>query len=176
MGVCLLFLSVNLIQSEYTGLEFESIVSAYPSLIIISFHSSRLITVIKKYIPTNSALTNDSHHHTRHTVPTMQPMASRAPVENKSETDVIYVRKSNAKKAKIELESLGYLDKRYKMIPVANDANLIAIPIMGVCLSYLNERNDSNMDKSSFESFIVQVGRESVPFSSSLTGKLKQKR
>ena len=163
-------------QGECIGLAFESIVSAYPSLIIISFHSSRVITVRKKYIRTNSALTNDSHLLTRHTVPTMQPMASRAPIENISETNVIYVTKSNAKKAKIELESLGYLDKRYKMILVANDANLIAIPITRICLSYLNERNDSNMDKSSFESFIVQVGRESVPFSSSLTGKLKQKR
>ena len=155
-------------QGECIGLAFESIVSAYPSLIIISFHSSRVITVRKKYIRTNLAPTNDSHHLTRHTVPT--------PLENKSETNVVYVTKSNAKKAKIELESLGYLDKRYKMIPVANDANLIAIPIMGVCLSYLHERNDSNADNSSFESFIVQVGRESVPFSSSHTGKLKQKR
>ena len=150
------------------------------SLNVILFHSSRVITVRKKRICTKLAPTKKSNDLTGHTVSNIKPMDSHVQVENKTETNVIYVKKSNAKKAKIELESLGYLDKRYKMIPVANDANLIAIPITEVCYSYLHERNGNNKngstDMSSFESVIVQVGRESVPFSSSLIGKLKQKR
>ena len=149
------------------------------SLNVILFHSSRVITVRKKRICKKLAPRKKSNDLTGYPVSNIKPMDSQVPVENKTETNVIYVKKSNAKKAKIELESLGYLDKRYKMIPVANDSNIIAIPITEVCYSYLHERNDNNngsTDKSSFESVIVQVGRESVPFSSSLIGKLKQKR
>ena len=150
------------------------------SLNVILFHSSRVITVRKKRIDKKLAPTKKSNDLIGYPVSNIKPMDSQVPIENKTETNVIYVKKSNAKKAKIELESLGYLDKRYKMIPVANDSNLIAIPITEVCYSYLHERNDNNKngstDMSSFESVIVQVGRELVPFSSSLIGKLKQKR
>eukprot|EP00956_Cyclotella_meneghiniana_P003192 scaffold3926_cov26-Cyclotella_meneghiniana.AAC.4 len=136
-----------------------------------SYANSRVITVRKKRICKKLAPTKKNNDLTGYPVSNIKPMHSQVPVENKTETNVIYVKKSNAKKAKIELESLGYLDKRYKMIPVANDSNLIAIPITEVCYSYLHERNDNSngsTDKSSFEPVIVQVGRELVPCSSSL--------
>ena len=95
---------------------------------------------------------------------------------NQSETDVIYVEQSNAKKTKIELESLGYLDKRYKMI--ATDS-LIALPVTETYLSYRNMRKVQNMGndcKYAFENMIVKIGKETVPLSSSSMGRLKQKR
>jgi hypothetical protein len=101
------------------------------------------------------------------------------------EADVVYVSASNAKKVKVELESLEYLDKRYKMVKVVSgNANLIALPITDSCLSYLikkgnrSEASDGSGGESlfAFESLIVKTGRESVPLSSSSLGKLKQRR
>ncbi|KAL3803338.1 hypothetical protein HJC23_009302 [Cyclotella cryptica] len=102
------------------------------------------------------------------------------------EADVVYVSNSNAKKVKVELESLGYLDKRFKMVKVlADGTNLIAIPITDSCLSYLKRKGnrsdcgDGSQDNESaymFETLIVNTGRESVPLSSSSMGKLKQRR
>ena len=88
--------------------------------------------------------------------------------------DVIYVTKPNAKKVKVELESLGYLDKRFKMVPVASDKSLIALPITNACLLYLKRANKEPV--CSFEEIVTKIGKESVPLSSSSVGKLKQKR
>jgi hypothetical protein len=91
------------------------------------------------------------------------------------ETDVVYVSKSNAKKVKVELEALGYLDKSFKMIPVPNDKSLIALPVTDECLSYLQGTNDDQVEHP-FRRMILNVGTETVPPSSSAIGKSRQKR
>ena len=95
------------------------------------------------------------------------------PRSKKTETNVVYVFKPDAKKVKVELESLKLLDKQFKMIPV--DTNLIALPVTPECLSHLQQKRDDQSGHQ-FEDLIVKIGKESVPLSSSSMGKLKQRR
>lgn len=91
----------------------------------------------------------------------------------KTETNVIYVFKTDAKKVKVALESLKYLDSRFKMISV--DTNLVALPVTLECLSYMQQKKAGQYGQQ-FEDLVVRIGRESVPLSSSSMGKLKQRR
>lgn len=99
-----------------------------------------------------------------------------------SHANVIYVNAHNAKEAKTVLESLGFLDKRYKMVKIKHDDqddHLIAIPVTESFTDQSltdNERGiNSNDCISRLKQWIVRRGTEMVPFSSSSTGKMKQK-
>lgn len=100
------------------------------------------------------------------------------------EADVIYAAARHAKKLKNKLESLGFLDKRYKMVKLSDhDANnllmegvkvkenLIAIPVTNHCI----ETSDLT-SASIFTGLMVGRGKEMVPFSSSSMGKMKQQK
>ena len=114
------------------------------------------------------------------------------------QVDVIYVAARHAKEVKNELESLGFLDKRYKMVKVvrrdaSDDAdtsvttedgkcaeNLIAIPVTKQCVQQVSTETSSDLTSStlpnhSFERLVVGRGTEMVPFSSSSMGKMKQR-
>lgn len=99
-----------------------------------------------------------------------------------SQVDVIYVNAHNAKGAKIVLESLSFLDKRYKMVKAKaefddRDDELIAIPVTESCIDQLSADNTREDDCTSrLKRLIVRRGTETVPFSSSSMGKMKQKR
>jgi len=116
---------------------------------------------------------------------------------SKVQVNVIYVPANYAKEVKNELESLGFLDKRYKMIKVekmpldnadgggdvmAHDGkcvgNLIAVPVMN---QYIGQgvrtfTETAQQPKYSFEGLMVGRGVELVPFSSSAMGKMKQRK
>jgi hypothetical protein len=106
----------------------------------------------------------------------------RQPAATTSQADVIYVNAHNAKGAKNVLESLSFLDKRYKMVKAKEeyddrDDDLIAIPVTKSCLDQLSEYNTRDDDCTSrLKRLIVRRGTETVPFSSSSMGKMKQKR
>ncbi len=92
--------------------------------------------------------------------------------------DVIYVKAYNAKEAKNVLESLGLLNKRYKMVKVIldnRDDSLIAIPVTESFNDLSNTLRKVNC-ASRLKQFIVKIGTETVPFSSSSMGRMKQKR
>ena len=83
-----------------------------------------------------------------------------------TKTDVVLVEARRAKEVKNELDRLGFLDKRYKMVKV-EDSNLLAIPIT----------EQYNVESStSLKDMVVRVGKELLPFSSSYMSKIKQKR
>ena len=84
------------------------------------------------------------------------------------ECDVIYIDPRDANKVKTELETLGFLDKRYKMVAVDKDqGKLIALP--------LTKQYDQLAQHSySFSRLVVASGIEKVPLSSSSTAKMKQ--
>jgi hypothetical protein len=91
---------------------------------------------------------------------------------------VIYVNAKNAKEAKNALESLGLLNRRYKMIKVNHnnhDDNLIAIPVTESFSDLASAVREVNY-ASRLKQLIVKSGTETVPFSSSLMGRMKQKR
>ncbi|KAL3776942.1 hypothetical protein ACHAW5_009254 [Stephanodiscus triporus] len=99
-----------------------------------------------------------------------------------SHANVIYVNAHNAKDTKTVLESLGFLDKRYKMVKIKlddQDDQLIAIPVTESFIDQSFADNEgginSNDCTSRLKQWIVRRGTETVPFSSSLTGKMKQK-
>jgi len=116
---------------------------------------------------------------------------------SKVQVDVIYVPANYAKEVKNELESLCFLDKRYKMIkvekmPLDNTdgggdvityngkcvGNLIAVPVMK---QYIDQgvrtsTEAAQQPKYSFEGLMVGRGVELVPFSSSTIGKMKQRK
>jgi hypothetical protein len=99
-----------------------------------------------------------------------------------SQADVIYVNAHDAKGVKNVLESLRFLDKRYKMVKAkkydAQDDDLIAIPVTERCIDHLSADNprDDDCTTGRLKRWIVRRGTETVPFSSSWMGKIKQKR
>jgi len=106
----------------------------------------------------------------------MEPTETMVSSNNKQEkeitgktltkTDVVLVEARRAKEVKNELDRLGFLDKRYKMVKV-EDSNRLAIPIT----------EQFNVEASlSLKDMVVRVGLEMVPFSSSYMSKIKQKR
>ena len=103
-------------------------------------------------------------------------------VTTTSQADVIYVQRDNAKGAKNVLESLSFLDRRYKMVKATaiyhdRDDDLIAIPVTESCIDLLSADNTRDDDFTSrLKRLIVRRGTETVPFSSSSMGKMKQKR
>jgi len=106
----------------------------------------------------------------------MEPTETMVSSNNKQEkeitgktltkTDVVLVEARRAKEVKNELDRLGFLDKRYKMVKV-EDSNRLAIPI--------TEQFDVEASLS-LKDMVVRVGLEMVPFSSSYMSKIKQKR
>jgi len=106
----------------------------------------------------------------------MEPTETMVSSNNKQEkeitgktltkTDVVLVEARRAKEVKNELDRLGFLDKRYKMVKV-EDSNRLAIPFT----------EQFNVEASlSLKDMVVRVGLEMVPFSSSYMSKIKQKR
>ena len=90
--------------------------------------------------------------------------------------DVIYIAARHAKEVKNELELLGLLDKRYKMVKVDSISskeadgclgdradNLVAIPVTKQCTG-----------PETISRLVIGRGTEMVPFSSSSMGKMKQ--
>ena len=105
--------------------------------------------------------------------------------------DVLYVASCHAKKVKNELDSLGYFDKRYKMVKAAKEnvseegetfvENLIAIPVTQQCISYFTKVKQETssalrVTKTNliFVDLVVGLGTEKVPFSSSYIAKIRQ--
>ena len=105
----------------------------------------------------------------------------------KTLVDVVYVAARHAKEVKNELESLGYLDKRYKMVKVdrrpqaVDDGaegridHLIAIPVTNEAV-VTGPDNSTTSESKSFQSLLVGRGKVMVPFSSAATGRMKQKK
>lgn len=97
------------------------------------------------------------------------------------QTDVVYVSTSDAKEVKNALESLGYYDKRYKLVKVNLDGHInspvVAIPVTQECMNQFSADNSENpMLHDIQNTLIIRIGTEVVPLSSSLIGKLKQRR
>lgn len=97
--------------------------------------------------------------------------------------NVIYVKSCHAKIVKNELEQIGLLDKRYKMISVSKDE--IAIPILSNsqsssvddnnCTKINHDKDDKDDSMSSYPQWVIRYGTELVPYSSSYLGKMKNK-
>lgn len=81
------------------------------------------------------------------------------------EVDVVYVKSRQAKLVKNKLESLGFLEKRCKLVKVEQD--LIAVPVK-------EQFNIDGTRDETLSNLIIRSGREKVPFSSSAMSKLKQ--
>jgi len=110
------------------------------------------------------------------------------------QVDVIYVSARNAKGVKNELESLGFLDKRYKLIKVERTSsedvniatedkqsteNLIAIPVTKQCIEQVGETTNASSNETTpnmLEALVVGKGMEMVPYSSSSMSKMKQRK
>jgi hypothetical protein len=94
------------------------------------------------------------------------------------QTDVVYVSTSNAKEVKNALESLGYYDKRYKMVKVnLDDSPVVAIPVTQQCMHQFSaDRSENLLLHDIRNTLIIRIGSEVVPLSSSLIGKMKQRR
>ena len=141
-------------------------------------------------------------------IPLVTPEQSQHTIDGRDmvEVDVIYVPARNAKEIKNELESLNYLDKRYKLAKVERRApdthdgegrveNLIAVPITKRCVDQLADMA-TILDKTScpeaektamvtspqgpehcpFQRLMVGCGTERVPYSASSIGRMKQRR
>ena len=81
------------------------------------------------------------------------------------EVDVVYVKSRQAKLVKNKLESLGFLEKKCKLVKVEHD--LIAVPVK-------EKFNIDGTRDETLSNLIIRSGREKVPFSSSAMSKLKQ--
>ena len=81
------------------------------------------------------------------------------------EVDVVYVKSRQAKLVKNKLESLGFLEKKCKLVKVEHD--LIAVPVK-------EKFNIDGARDETLSNLIIRSGREKVPFSSSAMSKLKQ--
>lgn len=96
-------------------------------------------------------------------------------------TDVVYVSTSNAKELKNALESLGYYDKRYKLVKVNLDGHVdspvVGIPVTQQCMYQFSADNAENLLLHDLRNtLIIRIGTEVVRLSSSLIGKMKQRR
>lgn len=160
-----------------------------------SYARSYLINVTQAKCDKTPPQPSQNHSETRQQSTSLSATLNDLPSKtiNGVQVDVIYVAAHHAKTVKTELESLNFLDKRYKMIKVDNTkssgvsleaencvGNLIAIP---VTKQYSNRvvRTDSLSNptswmrpNNSFETLVVGRGTEVVPFSSSSMGKMKQ--
>ncbi|KAL7546409.1 hypothetical protein ACHAWF_010789 [Thalassiosira exigua] len=108
------------------------------------------------------------------------------------QTDVVYVAAPNAKRAKGALESLGFLDKRYKMVKAdyclrltdndadrinGNHAANVAIPITKRCVEKLEgETTSDDLVSVTLRNLSLRFGTEEVPYSASSIAKMKQRR
>ena len=115
------------------------------------------------------------------------PTDAKKVQEQQQPANVIYVKSCHAKTVKNELEQIGLLDKRYKMISVSNDE--IAIPILSNSQSSIVDDNCSNRNRNhdkdddggkddsmpSYQQWVLRYGTELVPFSSSYLGRMKNK-
>lgn len=81
-----------------------------------------------------------------------------------TQVNVVYVEARLAREVKHELDQLGLLEKRYKLVKA--DDNLIAIPVTDT---------EACSNNNSLKSLIVRVGTEMAPFSSSSMSKMKQR-
>lgn len=99
---------------------------------------------------------------------------------NRIVTDVIYVAPKDAKAVRLELEKLGYFDSRYKLVKVELSNNevekkvVIGLPITQHCKSlYLSEGKEGLSQR--MDNFVIGLGEEQVPFSSSQMSKMANK-
>ncbi|KAL7517675.1 hypothetical protein ACHAWX_002582 [Stephanocyclus meneghinianus] len=192
LGVCVHHCLVQLPTSTDTSDESTTISSVLsvgggvPSFSFGQSFSKSFLINVKRSNSSDEDTPHRSRYSLNHSIRPKIQEESQSSISSPPEADVVYVSSSNAKKVKVELESLGYLDKRFKMVKVVvGDTNLIALPITDSCLSYLKQErsgcasNDGSGDQESaytFEGLILKTGRESVPLSSSSLGKLKQRR
>lgn len=83
--------------------------------------------------------------------------------------NVLYVNRRNAKTVKVALESLGLLDKQFRMTQPTKDSlqddACIAIPVTDECLE----------TEGSWTRMVVSIGRQHCPYSSSFLGNYKNK-
>ena len=94
-------------------------------------------------------------------LPTVKDITGKSTIE----VDVVYVKSRQAKLVKNKLESLGFLEKRCKLVKVEHD--LIAVPVK-------EKFNIDGTRDETLSNLIIRSGREKVPFSSSAMSKLKQ--
>lgn len=91
-------------------------------------------------------------------------------------TDVVYVRKRNAKAVKMALEKLSYLDKRFRMTPVdgleEQNGKEIAAPITEECLRLLSNANSTK--SMEWASLVEGMGQQEMPFSTSQFARKKK--
>ncbi|KAL3809635.1 hypothetical protein ACHAXA_010610 [Cyclostephanos tholiformis] len=156
-----------------------------PSLSFGQSYARSYIIDVSRTARGNFVRTKSLKHHKfpveRSTMP-KSDISARQPTAaaTTAQADVIYVNAHNAKKAKNVLESLGLLNKRYKMVKVNydyRDDNLIAIPVTERFTDQLLADNVRGVNCASrLKQFIVKRGIETVPLSSSSMGRMKQKR
>ncbi|KAL7480094.1 hypothetical protein ACHAW6_005799 [Cyclotella cf. meneghiniana] len=192
LGVCVHHCLVQLPTSTDTSDESTTISSVLsvgggvPSFSFGQSFSKSFLINVKRSNSSDEDTPHKSSYSFHRSIPSTEQEETQSSIPSPPEADVVYVSSSNAKKVKVELESLGYLDKRFKMVKVVvGDTNLIALPITDSCLGYLKQErsgcasNDGSGEQESaytFEGLILKTGRESVPLSSSSLGKLKQRR
>ena len=100
-----------------------------------------------------------------------------------SETDVLYVINKHAKEVKNALEKLSYLDKTYRMLKadsevclVEDPSKYIAVPITNQCVKRILANNvlDTSSPSMSWLSLVAATGKQKVPYSTVVLGRLKK--
>ncbi|KAL7543281.1 hypothetical protein ACHAXR_012585 [Thalassiosira sp. AJA248-18] len=170
-----------------------------------SYARSYLVNISQvKY---NKANTKPSQDHTkkrntpkhRTTSSVQNPPSKTINGKPMTEVDVIYVAARHAKGFKNGLESLQFLDKRYKMVKVdkqrdcdddkeEEERNLIAIPVTIQCIDEItgtdgtttfNESSSLSVLEKIYPNYscgvVIGIGKEMVPYSSSSMSKMKQR-
>ena len=94
------------------------------------------------------------------------------------ETDVLYVASKNAKVLKTALESISYLDKRYRMkkadksAPISDSCACIAVPVTKSCVEEVVYADGEK--PIWYEEFVLAIGKQVVPFSTVVLGSKNQ--
>ena len=100
---------------------------------------------------------------------TMSPPSLQQQQQSLNERPVLYVLKQHAKTLKIILQTKQYLDTSYRMIPLANNSEHIAVPVTTTCIQDYN--NTSTEKEDAWKSLVTKTGIENVPFSTKVMGK-----
>ena len=90
-------------------------------------------------------------------------------------TNVVYVKNKKARELKVALQTLGFLDRTFRMTkaddssPYNTSSGIIAVPITKSCLKILSESKHD--DYMSWVSLIEGLGEQQMPFSTAIMGR-----
>lgn len=153
-------------------------------------NSSYLVNVTKAdhIAPNSKSSSDDKVQSKKSKLPRNLPIQT---INGKSttEVDVIYVAARHAKEFKNGLQSLGLLDKRYKLIKVdksESQRNLIAVPVTNECIDQITDADGKFRDPTTSVlgkihpncslDIVFGIGKEVLPYSSSSMSKMKQRK